>query len=576
MDARLLRAALGVVVGGVLVSSPVYAQTVNSVVQFSSTTGHSPNFIAQGPDANIGIILTPLGTGTVGIGTTSPQSLLQIYNGEVQVGSSGASCAAANAGAIRFSGSAIYYCNGTSWVIDGSGAAAGSTGYVQFNGGSGAFAADSNFFWDNTNKRLGIGTATPNSVLNIAGDKNGTSNIDNMQFVVSGATTSTKGITLGFDTTNNVGVLSSRNVGVGSLPIEINGSSIYSSGWNGNVGIGTTSPAYLLDVKGASVFRDIMRFGGTSNIGVVTWNGVLTNTFNVIGDVGKNLSFGSNGIYDRMFMGTSGNVGIGTTTPTNILSLSGSASQTFWMERNPTASTAGNSLTVEASGAASGGTNLNGGNLVLSSGIATGTGSSNIQFQTANADATGTTDRSPATAMTILGNGSVGIGTTSPTNLLTLAPSDGGGISLGDRAIAATYYIGRTGAGALAGNTTSIGFSGAVSNAGSILYNANSGNHIFTGTNGGGNVGIGTTAPLSTLDVRGLTSLATTDYVTGSAGSLLQLYKGAATGNTYSALQAYTTGGLVYGNITLNALGGSVGIGTTSPTNLLNRHYAAQ
>jgi hypothetical protein len=99
--------------------------------------------------------------GAVGIGTTTPQSLLQIYNGEVQVGSSGASCAAANAGAIRFSGSVVYYCNGTSWVIDGSGAAAGSTGYVQFNGGSGAFAADSNFFWDNTNKRLGIGTASP-------------------------------------------------------------------------------------------------------------------------------------------------------------------------------------------------------------------------------------------------------------------------------------------------------------------------------------------------------------------------------------------------------------------------------
>ena len=105
--------------------------------------------------------------GAVGIGTATPQSLLHIYNGEVQVGSSGASCAVANAGAIRFSGSTIYYCNGTSWVIDGSGAAAGSTGYVQFNGGSAAFGADSNFFWDNTNKRLGIGTASSAAPLDI-------------------------------------------------------------------------------------------------------------------------------------------------------------------------------------------------------------------------------------------------------------------------------------------------------------------------------------------------------------------------------------------------------------------------
>ena len=35
---------------------------------------------------------------------------------------------------------AVKYCNGTSWAADGSAAAAGSTGYVQFNGGSGALA----------------------------------------------------------------------------------------------------------------------------------------------------------------------------------------------------------------------------------------------------------------------------------------------------------------------------------------------------------------------------------------------------------------------------------------------------
>jgi hypothetical protein len=46
------------------------------------------------------------------------------------------------------------------------GSVAGSTGQIQFNGG-GAFAADANLFWDNTNKYLGIGTSTPTHELEI-------------------------------------------------------------------------------------------------------------------------------------------------------------------------------------------------------------------------------------------------------------------------------------------------------------------------------------------------------------------------------------------------------------------------
>ena len=55
-------------------------------------------------------------TGNVGIGTTAPQSALHVNAGEVQVGSSGASCTAANAGAIRFSSSTFYGCTGSAWI----------------------------------------------------------------------------------------------------------------------------------------------------------------------------------------------------------------------------------------------------------------------------------------------------------------------------------------------------------------------------------------------------------------------------------------------------------------------------
>jgi hypothetical protein len=65
----------------------------------------------------------------------------------------------------------LQYCNGTTWVVPGAAAVGGSTGYVQFNNAS-ALSGDSNLFWDNTNKRLGIGTASPHGTLTVLGSSN--------------------------------------------------------------------------------------------------------------------------------------------------------------------------------------------------------------------------------------------------------------------------------------------------------------------------------------------------------------------------------------------------------------------
>jgi hypothetical protein len=56
-----------------------------------------------------------------------------------------------------------------SWVPDGGGGVtgSGSNGQVTFWTGTSSVSGDNDFFWDNTNKRLGIGMITPACVLNI-------------------------------------------------------------------------------------------------------------------------------------------------------------------------------------------------------------------------------------------------------------------------------------------------------------------------------------------------------------------------------------------------------------------------
>lgn len=63
----------------------------------------------------------------------------------------------------------ILKCVSNVWTLQGiTAAAAGSTGYVQFNNG-GALAGSGNLFWDNTNNRLGIGTTSPSQRLDLGG-----------------------------------------------------------------------------------------------------------------------------------------------------------------------------------------------------------------------------------------------------------------------------------------------------------------------------------------------------------------------------------------------------------------------
>jgi len=120
--------------------------------------------------------------------------------------------------------------------------------------------------------------------------------------------------------------------------------------------------------------------------------------------------------------GTNQNVAISTTNGKVVfygakgdydVSFGATANRTFGVNRE-TVAAVGRKLSIYGGSACAGNTDLTGGNVEIITGIATGTGSADIIFQTTTAGATGTTDRTPTTKMTIKGLGNVGIGITNP------------------------------------------------------------------------------------------------------------------------------------------------------------------
>jgi len=204
-------------------------------------------------------------------------------------------------------------------------------------------------------------------------------------------------------------------------------------GATGNVGIGTTNPGAKLGFAADTSNTGGIDFGGDVKVyrGSAGWlyvggsfyaNGSFeigsaiqgSNNWKTLNKAGsgwvtwgtRNTS-GSETVLDLSNIGTittAGNVGIGTTSPTNILSLGGNAVRKIWMERHTTANTAGNTLTIQGGGATSGATNKAGGQLILIPGLSTGTGESGVTIQGCPVGSTGTADGTPADMIKVLGN----------------------------------------------------------------------------------------------------------------------------------------------------------------------------
>jgi len=173
---------------------------------------------------------------------------------------------------------------------------------------------------------------------------------------------------------------------------------------SGNVGIGTVVPELPLEIQ-SSANNGQIQIRNNDDGGKTKWRIGSLAAF----DYGFNL--GTDGLNGIIFAKSTGNVGIGTTAPTHILSLGNAQAQKFWIENTAT-DVVGRALTI-ASGGTIAGTAVDdvvGGNLIVQAGLGTGTGASTISFQNGTTLTTGKTLQTMETKMTILGNGNVGIG----------------------------------------------------------------------------------------------------------------------------------------------------------------------
>lgn len=161
-----------------------------------------------------------------------------------------------------------------------------------------------------TTGNVGIGTINPWARTTIDQDMTMNADVTAAQVSIQGATNPSKRMVLGYDTNGNgFGFIKAGNQGVTWTPLVLQPN-------GGNVGIGTTNPSGLLEVKrGSSDGGVILRLGdagsATTNFdfsrdGV---NGALKIQGNQLGT--NNISLAP----------TSGNVGIGTAVPTKPLSI---------------------------------------------------------------------------------------------------------------------------------------------------------------------------------------------------------------------------------------------------------------
>ncbi len=523
-------------------------------------------------------------------------------------------------------------------------------------------------FANGTSGNIGIGTNSPGERLVVGNDIGGSAfTTPTYRMSVGGPNTASVGYDLGSDTNNRGGMLWHNSSSYIEFFTKSSGTS-YSNTLNlyqGNVGIGTSSPNLQLDVGG----NGTIGFNGgilTANTGLsgLFWNG-YTPAYGLFKTAGSwsapnyqqlEMQWNTGIIIDggtayaksgTIIQPNGGNVGIGTTNPGSKLSVQGefvsnSSSGTLKISPNAYAHPAVYALT-SAGGVSDLLLNPAGGNVGIGTTSPTdatleiagpsGAGANELlafeklsgyggtgfyQYYNSAQDYGLQIGKTDGTKYITLNNynGNVGIGTTSPSNLLTVSTgTTGQGIDLvrtGTGAGTGTIY--NDGGFHIKAEGTSTG-NIFMSATGFIQYRTTAsgttvdqlgiGSGQNTYFNNGGNVGIGTTSPGAPLVVQSTTAsynpsmiinasdpgagatrfqlqnsvsaLYLSAYGSGSPGLLAN--STAVTANNGDLLLGGSTGSSIYlfannaytsPQVTISGTNGNVGIGTTNPQNTLN------
>jgi fibronectin-binding autotransporter adhesin len=496
-----------------------------------------------------------------------------------------------------------------------------ASGQLLVGNGTGAVIQSSNLSWDNTNGRLGLGTTQPAHRLHVAGGSLQLENVgatgENPHVFIKFKETNFNdsfGIGCDFSGTGDSNRLMITASTTNADPAEADARLTILQG--GNVGIGVTNPSYKLHIKdGTTYLEGVGGTGGSEILTLIsadTWQSSLSirNTsavnswqLNVGGSGNSAIGSGNLGFFvgpaNRYIMSLTagGNVGIGLTNPSARLDVSHNGT-TPALEANQTGS--GRILELQKNGTAqvvvdnngnlgvgqtnpsrqldvsgyirtmSLETNANNGNYFAlnsywngsawtkyASGqggfIIRGDPSHRVQLYTQDPSSNTITER-----MTFLyGNGNVGIGTTNPALALDVSGATvfgtaslgrlvfGAGMPSGERGLEIYYDVGN--------NYTQV-----------QSIHAGTAYRPLCLNPAGGNVGIGLTDPGYKLDVNGsirIISSSESHYQNGYDYIYTQMTTIGTTRGRIGVWNANTGPGV----LTLNDVGGNVGIGTTNP-----------